>query len=183
MPLDPSQLSVYLLQAGENPTFWEFILESNVINFLIVVTVLGLIIKKFNLFSGVGTTQEKISQEIEMVEKQKREALNQLEEIKTRTANLKAEVEDILNGAKTSAESLSAQILADAREESVKIVENAKRRMELEQRASIKEIEARLLNDALSDARSELARSLTAADQRRSVEDFLDQLPSLKENR
>lgn len=162
---------------------WESILHSNLLNFLLVVVILTVAFKKLNLAGGIDTAQEKIAQDIAAVEKQKQDALHQLEEIKNRTANLKIEVEEILSGARASAEALSAQILADARQESAKIVENAKKRMELEQRASIKELEARLLNDALSDARADLARSLTASDQRRSVEDFLAQLPSLKENR
>lgn len=182
------QTSVYLLEANvshEQGNLWQQfshseLAESNVINILLVVLVLGVVIKKFNLFGGIDAQREKIATEILTIENKKKEALAQLEDTKRRTANLKSEVDEILNNARTSAEALSLQILNDAKAESSKIVDNAKRRVELEQRSAIKDLEKRLLNDALQDARVELAQSLTADQQKRSVESFLDELTELK---
>jgi F-type H+-transporting ATPase subunit b len=179
------QASIYLLQAshgGEHHTMtlMERLQHSNVFNVILVALILGFLIKKFNLLSGIGNKQAQIAAEVQAIENQKKEALAQLEEAKRRTANLQSEVNDILNSARESAESISAQILVDARAESTKIIENAKRRVELEQRSAIKDLERRLLNDALMDARSELANTLTTSDQKRSVEAFIDELPQLK---
>lgn len=174
---------MYLLvvqEGHESLSLIERIQNSNVVNILLVVFILGFLAKKFNLVGGIDAQRSKISTEILTIENQKKEALAQLEEAKSRTANLKSEVDEILSTARESAESLSAQILADAKAESAKIVENAKKRVELEQRASIKELEKRLLNDALLEARSELANTVTAQDQKRSVETFLDELSQLK---
>src|SRR5262249_2802258 len=140
------------------------------------LVVLGWVLQKNNVFSGIDTQRAKIAEEIETVERHKNEALKQLDEVKRRTDNLKSEVEGILNNARESAEALSAQILADARMESGKLLENAKKRVELEQRTAVKDLEQRLLNDALADAREELANTLTAKDQSRSVETFIDEL-------
>ena len=178
------QASVYLLQAHEGPeqlTLWQRILESNVINVVIVALILGFLIKKFNLLNGIDAKREQIASEIQAFEARKQEAQAQLEATQRLTANLKNEVAEILNTARQSAEVLSAQILNDAKQESVKIVDNAKRRVELEQRSAIKELERRLLNEALQDARAELAQSLTAEQQKRSVESFLDELVEFKE--
>jgi F-type H+-transporting ATPase subunit b len=180
------ELPLYLLQAHAEhhaPSLWEHILQSNLINVLLVALILGWVIKKNNLLAGIDAQREKIASEVEAVERQKQQALAQLEEMQRRTNNLKAEVEAILTNARESAESLSAQILADARLESAKIVENAKKRVELEQRAAAKELEKRLLNDALADAREELAKTLTAKDQSRSVEAFIDELAQTKGGR
>jgi F-type H+-transporting ATPase subunit b len=177
------QVSVYLLQASAEPehlSFMQRIEQSNVFNVVLVALILGFLIKKFNLFSGIDTQREKIATEILAIENKKKEALAQLEESQRRTANLKSEVAEILNNARQSAEALSVQILNDAKTESSKIVDNAKRRVELEQRGAIKELEKRLLTDALQDARAELAQSLTAEQQKRSVESFLDELTELK---
>ena len=178
------QTSVYLLEAGTSPEqaggLWEHIKESNVINIVLVLVILGFLIKKFNLLSGIDTQREKIANEIITIENRKKEALAQLEDTKRRTANLKAEVDQILTEARQAAETVSAQILSDAKAESGKIIDNAKRRVELEQRSAIKDLERRLLNDALQDARTELAQSLTAEQQKRSVETFLDELTELK---
>jgi len=180
------QASMYLLvvqEGHESLSLMERIQNSNVVNILLVVFILGFLAKKFNLVGGIDAQRSKISDEILTIENQKKEALAQLDEAKSRTANLKSEVDEILSTARESAESLSAQILADAKAESAKIVENAKKRVELEQRASIKELEKRLLNDALLEARSELANTVTTQDQKRSVETFLDELSQLKGGR
>lgn len=181
------QASVFLLQAGEghghSMTLMQQLEHSNVFNVVLVALILGFLAKKFNLFGGIEAQRNKMASEIEAVELQKKQALEQLEEAKRKTANLKSEVDEILKSARESAESMSSQILSDARNESSKIIENAKKRVELEQRSAIKDLERRLLNDALSDARSELASNLNAADQKRSVETFLDELSQLKGGR
>jgi len=180
------QASVFLLQASEGHehlTLMQQLEHSNVFNVVLAALILGFLIKKFNLFGGIETQRNKMATEIETVELQKKQALEQLEEAKRKTANLKAEVNEILKNARESAESMSSQILNDARNESAKIIENAKKRVELEQRSAIKDLERRLLNDALSDARTELAGNLNAADQKRSVETFLDELSQLKGGR
>lgn len=176
-------IAIYLLQAhteAESLGLWERILHSNVLNILLVALVLGIILKKQNVLGGIDAQRNKIASEIHSIENQKKEALAQLEDVKNRTANLKKEVDDILKQARDSAEALSSQILSDAQHESAKIVDNAKKRVELEQRAAMKGLEEKLLNDALSDAREEMARSLTAADQKRSVEAFLEELSQMK---
>lgn len=154
--------------------------HSNVFNVLLVAFILGVVAKKFNLFAGIDSHRQKLASEIEAVELQKQKALAQLEEARQKTQNLKTEIDEILDNAKNAAEAMSKQILSDARAESSKIVENAKKRVELEQRTAIKDLERRLLNDALADARAELASQLNASDQRRSVETFLDELATLK---
>ncbi len=179
------QASVFWLQAhhesGEHPmSFLQQLEQSNVFNVLLVALILGFVAKKLNLFGSIDVQRQKLAAEIEAVELQKKKALEQLEETQRKTSNLNDEINEILSTARASAESMSNQILSDARNESTKIVENAKKRVELEQRAAIKDLERRLLNDALADARTELASQLSAADQKRSVETFLDELSQIK---
>lgn len=168
----------YMLAAhgAESLTLWDRILESNLINVVLVLLVLGWVFQKNNLLGGIDTQRAKIADEIKVVEGQKTEALAQLDAVRHRTNNLKAEVEEILRNARESAEALSAQIVSDARMESGKLIDNAKKRLELEQRAAVKDLEQRLLNDALADAREELANTLTAKDQSRSVETFINEM-------
>lgn len=177
------QASVYLLMAEEGHehlSLQKWLEESNVFNIVLAALILGFLIKKFNLLGAIDTQQNQISSEVQAVENQKKEALAQLEDAKRRTANLNAEVDEILKSARESAEALSAQIIADAKSESTKIIENTRKRVELEQRAAIKDLEKQLLSDALLDARSELANSLNTQDQKRSVEAFLGELSQMK---
>jgi F-type H+-transporting ATPase subunit b len=178
------QTSVFLLQTeghGHSMTLIQQLEHANVFNVVLVVLILGFLAKKLNLLGCIESQRNQVVSGIEAIELQKKQALQQLEEAQRKTANLKSEVDEILNNARQSAESISNQILHDARSESAKIIENAKKRVELEQRSAIKDLERRLLSDALSDARVELAANLSAADQKRSVETFLDELAQLKE--
>ena len=107
--------------------------------------------------------------------------LAELEAIRKRTAGLQTEVEAIISSAQASAESMSRQILDDARVQAEKVIASAGKRIELEQRAAARDLEKRLLNDALADAREDLARNLSVDDQKRSVEDFVSHLKERKE--
>jgi F-type H+-transporting ATPase subunit b len=179
------QVPLFLLQAHTETSggIWDKLVHSNLLNLLLVVVVLGWVIRKQNLLSGIETQRSRITSELRTIEHRKQEALDQLQEIQQRTGRLQSEVDGILRNARESAEALSAQMLADARTEAGKIVENAKSRVNLEQRAAMKDLQARLLSEAVADAREEMTRSLSVSDQKRSVEAFLDELPSMKGGR
>lgn len=149
---------------------------ANLMNFLIVFGFLFWVVKRFKVFSAIDTQHEAIVKALHEAKSQRDDALGQLDEVKRRTQNLNQEVEEILTTARTSAENLAHQIVDDARKESGKILEAAKRRVELEQRSAMKALEARLLNDALQEVRANLTQNLDAAKQERSVDAFLDEL-------
>lgn len=180
-----NRMPLFLLQAHAEAGsgLWDKLVHSNMLNLLLVVVVLGWVIRKQNLLGGIETQRSKIAGELMAIERQKQDALAQLQEIQQRTGRLESEVDGILQNARKSAETLSAQMLSDARTEAGKIVENAKSRVGLEQRAALKDLQARLLNEAVVDAREEMTRSLSVPDQKRSIEAFLDELPSLKGGR
>ena len=159
---------------------WDQIIHSNVLNLLLVLLVIGWALRKQNVGAGIESQRQKIADELQAVEHQKQTALAQLETVKKQTANLQSEVNGILKNAQESAETISAQLLSDAHTEAGKIVENAKKRVVLEQRAALKNLQARLLTEAVDEAREEMARSLSVADQKRSVEAFLDDLSAMK---
>ena len=177
-------MQLFLLQVhGESGSLWDKLLHSNVLNLLLVLLIIGWLVRKQNLLGGIEAQRGKITNELLVIERQKQEALTQLHDIQNRTSRLQTELEGILQNARESAETLSAKMMADARTEAGKIVENAKSRVALEQRAAMKMLQARLLNEAVTDAREEMIRSLSVSDQKRSVEAFLDDLPNLKGGR
>ena len=173
-------LLLQVAESGDHQTLVQWLNETNLVSFLIVLTFLYVVFTKLDLFGKVAGHGKKLASEIEAVEAQKQKAQADLDAIKKRVASLESEVDDIISNAKKSASGLSEQILKDARAHADKIVETAKSRVELEQRAAAKDLEKRLLSDALNDARAEMARNLTAADQKRSVETFISELADLK---
>ncbi|MBX2859852.1 MAG: hypothetical protein KTR14_01360 [Vampirovibrio sp.] len=181
---------MFLLEAGhdahgggEGFDLASYLIESNIFNIAIVVFLFGWLFSKVQAANPKHIFEErrqKVVKELEAVEAKKKEAQAQLDEIKSRTANLSQEVDGILSNAKTSSEALSAKTLENAQLEAAKIVENAKKRVEAEQRAAAKHLEQRLLKESLDEARGELAGKLSQDDQRRSVEVFLEELASQK---
>lgn len=182
MPIDLSTLPIYFLEVahGEPLSLMDRLLHSNLFNFALAVAFLAWVFKKFNVFGNIDTQREKIAQEIEVAERQRKLALDQLEDLKRRTANLSGEVEGILKTARESAETLSAQMIENARLEAAKIVDSSKKRVEMEQKAAMKSLEARLLNDSLQEVRETLTRDMNQKTQERSVESFLDELSHVK---
>ena len=180
--MNPSFYPFYLLSNGHGEhdvPFFEWLVSTNVFNILLVALILGYLIRRFNLFGIFDTKEAEIRRDVEAIERQKEEALRHLDEVRARTKVLSAEVEEILNQARASAESLSTQILADAKADAEKIIEASKRRIEVEQKAAAKDLERRLMEDALSDARVELS-SMEASQRKQSVESFIDTLPSIQ---
>ncbi len=174
---ETQQLPLFLLSAGhgEGLSFFDWLLSTNAINIAIAFVLLVYVVKKFNLLGIFDTQQEKIRKEVETLEQEKKAALKELNTIKKQTKNLSDEVESILNDAKTSAETLSEQILADAQRDASKIVEMSKKRIEVEQRSAMKTLEKRLLLDSIEDAQKELV-NLSDDDKGRSVESFINEL-------
>ena len=158
----------------------ETLIQSNTLNFLIAVVLLGLIVKKLNVGGKIEQSRQKIAHDLERLEQLRISAESQLADVQAKTKNLSAEVDAILAEARSSAEKISVQILTDARNEASKIIENSKRRIEMEQKVAVQEIERRLLEESLSDARTELAQNLSPDDRRRSVEEFLEGLSQTK---
>ncbi len=70
-------------------------------------------------------------------------------------------------------------MLANARAEASAIIENAKKRVELEQRSAMKAIQARLLDEAIGDARQELENTMTDESRANSVDGFIASLSSV----
>ena len=175
-----------LLQAAESTpdehsmSLMQWLNENNIVSFLVVATILYVVLGKLDIPGKVTGHREKLAKEIEAVEAQKRQAQQELEAIKKRVSALSTEVDGIITNAKKSATGLTDQILKDARAHADKIVETARTRVALEQRAAAKDLEKRLLADALSDARADLTRNLSASDQKRSVETFITELSGMK---
>jgi len=161
------------------PGSLEWVLSTNVFNIVLVALILGWVIGKFKLLDAFPQQQAQIRQEVEALEQQKRQAETLLAELKQRTANLSTEIDAILAQAKTAAEGLSQQIITDARVQAEKVIEASHKRIVVEEKAAVQALQSRLLADAVSDARDQLA-SASDAERRQSVESFLNHLSQVK---
>lgn len=171
----------FLLQehTATNQSLWETLVQSNFLNFLIAAIVLLWVIKRFRLLSILDKRQADVIQKLRDAEDKRAKALQELEEIEKRMLKLTQEVDSILKEAHQTAEMVAKTVIEGAEEEADKILSNAQRRVELEERTAARELEQRLIREAIHGARQLLESSLTVEDKQRSVDDFITALPEL----
>ena len=92
------------------PTLFEQILSTNLINFLIVISTLVWIFKKANLGDLIANLAENISQEIEKSSNNAQLALKEYKNTKKETKNTPKLQEEIINNAKETAQNLKEKI-------------------------------------------------------------------------
>ncbi len=170
----------YLLTVHEAPTsLWESIVHSNIINFCIALGFLIWVFWKFQLGNVLVQRQAQIVKSLQEAEAQREKALEDLRLLEQRAAQLEVEVQGILKQAEATAAMVAENIIQSATEEADKMLRNAQRRVELEQRQAARELERRLTLEALHGAQELLENTLSKEDKLRSVEDFVNALPSL----
>ena len=117
--------------------------------------------------------KQSIADDIEAARKEKEEAellKNQYEE---KLKNVDAEVEGILSDARGRALANENRIIADARDEAGKIIDNAHREANLEKQKVADEIKEEVISVAGAMAGKIVANSLSEADQRRMLDETL----------
>jgi F-type H+-transporting ATPase subunit b len=156
--------------------------HTNLVSFLVVAIGLAIVVNKLGLLNKVTDQRTKIIGELETLETQKKVAVAQLQEVQRRTENLSTEVDQIMKDAQVSAKAISDQMVATAHADVARLVERTKQRIEVEQRAAVHDLQSRLLQAALDEARDRLAQDMTKTDRKKSVEQFLDDLAANRLN-
>ena len=114
-----------------------------------------------------------IADDIEAARKEKEDAERLKTEYEDRLKNVDAEVEGILSDARQRALANENRIVADAREEAGKIIDNAHREANLEKQKVADEVKKEVINVAEAMAGKIVAASMSDADQRRLLDETL----------
>ncbi|MCR4928652.1 MAG: F0F1 ATP synthase subunit B [Lachnospiraceae bacterium] len=117
--------------------------------------------------------KQSIADDIEAAEKEKSEAERLKNEYEEKLKNVDAEVEGILSDARQRALANENRIVADAREEAGKIIDNAHREANLEKQKVADEVKQEVINVAEAMAGKIVAASMSDADQRRLLDETL----------
>jgi F-type H+-transporting ATPase subunit b len=183
MPIQP--IFLFLQETASEhaaqPGLVDALIHSNILNFLIAFGFLFWVVKRFKLASLLDDQQQKVVKALQEAEAKRAKALADMTEIEKRTAKLSQEVEALIGEAQKTAELVAETIVKNAETEADKIVSNAKKRIELEQKIASRELEERLMKEAIHGARQLLESTLSDDDRHRSVEDFVANLPDLYE--
>ena len=114
-----------------------------------------------------------IADDIEAAKKEKEEAERLKNEYEEKLKNVDAEVEGILSDARQRALANENRIVADAREEAGKIIDNAHREANLEKLKVADEVKEEVINVAGAMAGKIVASTMSEAEQRRLLDETL----------
>lgn len=169
------------LAEAADPSFWDIVVRSNFLNFCIAFAALAFLFKKFNLLGLLDKRQESIAKELKDAEAKRDQALADLQAIETRSAQLKTEMDTLLKEAELTAGQVAQSIVDNAEAEAQKILDNAQKRVVQEQKTAARDLESRLMAEAIHAAQELLENTLSKDDKKQSVVMFIDQLPALAE--
>lgn len=132
---------------------WHTILESNLINFLIVVAILVFICIKLNVNAKIGNLQKAVIDSVEKSSAKKEDAHKALNEIQEKINHLNDDIADIEKNAERNIKSIERRISKEIVQKKKDIDNNATRIINLEN----KNFKAKL-SDILSDASINLVK-------------------------
>jgi F-type H+-transporting ATPase subunit b len=158
-----------MFEFNQSLFFW------TLINFIILV----LLVHRFALpsfFRQVDEAEEKRNAVLSDLEKSRQEANKLLESYQLKMASVEEEVHSILKEAKSKADSLVQQELANVAKYKQQLLEDVKREIESEKMKFSSELQVEVVSLILSSARKVIGRELTLNDHetiiREDVEDF-----------
>ena len=132
---------------------FHLILHSNLINFLIVLSLLIVIVNKLNLKEKIETLRDEIKTYVDASVQEKEVAEQNLTSIKQKIEDLPSQIKDIQISTDNSVKSIGEKIKADIQEQKQDISNNAERIFNLE----MKKFKQKLTS-ALSEKSVEIAR-------------------------
>lgn len=147
------------------------------INFVALLLVLNKLLFR-NLKLANAEKSDSIRLELERATKARAEAEALVLEYETKLAALESEIADIRAAAQTAAEAERARILAEAEQQAVAIKAAAERAAEREAARFRVELEREIVEQAMTRAESAIRSSFGAADQRRLVDAWVQEVGS-----
>ena len=140
---------------------WNIIVESNTLNFIIFVLLLGLIMKKVNIAGAISSLQQKIVKIIDDAKQEKSDALNALNQAEKAVENLGTELKEIVDDAQKSANVLGEKILNEAKKQVEDIENNAKKVIEAEEKLLISKLAKQTSQQSVEAAKSHITNVLS----------------------
>lgn len=146
------------------------------VTFLLTLVALRLIAWK-PILGALDEREGRIRDSLEKAEQAKREAEKAIAENRTNMEESLRRSQELVVEARQEAERVRAQAREEAREEARKIMDEGRRQLEAERRAAVAEIRQETAGLAIRAAEQLLRKNLGQDDNRRLVEEFLEQLP------
>jgi F-type H+-transporting ATPase subunit b len=146
-----------------------------VINFLVLAGALFFLLRK-PVAQFLGDRIKGIQDQFDELDDKKVEAERKIAECDQRLATLEAESEKIIALYRKQGEDARQKILKEAESAALKLEEQARRNIEQEFKKARLELETEIFEKSIAMAEDKLKRNITAQDQDKLVEEYLDKV-------
>ena len=117
-----------------------------------------------------------IQESMDVAEQTRAEALRLLDEYKATLAKVRGDAEEILERSRTTGEHAKAEIMAEAKAQSERMLTQAHEQIERDMRAAVRELKGQIAELTALATEKVTARSLSDADRTRFIDDALAEL-------
>lgn len=159
------------------------ILNSNLINFFILITILVVIIRKVKLFAAIAHKQNEIASSIKNAEELKLQAEMQLDGAEKKIRRLEDEKTKIKFDVDEVAKSLAEKLINEAHSEADNLSEKSKRTIENDKNKAFVKLSSDVSKIALLVAEEHIIKSIETDGERlhkKFVDEFIENLDNLK---
>lgn len=157
-----------------------FVLNSNILNFALVVFFLVWIFKKYNVLNALGEKQQEIANKIQLAEDDKLKARQELESTREKVKNCGNETDKIKDDAKTIALSLTERIKTESVTALKDMESKAERTIKAENEKASTEITRDISKAAFIIAETHIKQAIDQEMHRQYIDEFVDSLDNIK---
>ena len=124
----------------------------------------------------IDQRRDRIQESMDAAEETRAEARRLLQEYETTLAKVRLEAQEILERSRTTGEHAKAELMAEARIQSERLLAQAHEQIERDTLAAIRELKAQIADLTALATEKVAARSLSDADQQRLIDEALAEL-------
>jgi F0F1-type ATP synthase membrane subunit b/b' len=155
------------------------ILNSNLLNFIIVIVFLIWVIRKANLSTLITQKQNEIVESIKNAEDEKKIKQNHLLVTKTKVSNVKQEVLKIIDEGEQVASNISESILDDADKQSEDMNKKAAASIKNEKQVVSGEVMTKIMGAAFYISEEHIKQAIDERLHRKYIDEFINNLDSI----
>ena len=159
---------------------FNMVLDSNLINFLIVIAVVIWLFKKFNVYSLIIKKRDEILEIIKNLEKERKEKKNYLEQTKEKVKNVYQEVIKMIDEGEHVSESISERIIKDAEQQASEMMGKAHSLVESERNMASNRVMREVTNAAFIIAEQHIKEAIDDRLHQKYINEFIDNMENIK---
>jgi F-type H+-transporting ATPase subunit b len=146
------------------------------VNFIILVAVLGFLLAKLDIKGFFKKRSEMIEKSMKDAEEAKELAMKTLSEVKDRLNHTDREIDEILQAARQAGEKEKEEIIAEGERLKNKIIEQAKANIDFELQKAKETIKSEAAILALELAEKQIKESLGKKEQNKLIDEYIEKL-------